>query len=80
MRQKIILLILAFLLPITAFAWSNDIWDGSREGGYDFEVDGIYITLIPDLLKSALNIGVNIMTVSIMTRFLILVVSIYLKL
>lgn len=51
MRQKIILLILAFLLPITAFAWSNDIWDGSREGGYDFEVDGIYYNFDSGFVK-----------------------------
>lgn len=41
MRQKIILLILAFLLPITAFAWSDDF-----SGGYDFEVDSIYYEII----------------------------------
>lgn len=32
---------MAFLLPITAFAWSDDF-----SGGYDFEVDSIYYEII----------------------------------
>lgn len=43
MRQKIILLALMLLLPITASAW----FDGS-EGGYDFEVDSIYYEIVSE--------------------------------
>lgn len=43
MRERILLLALMLILPLTAFAW-YDGWDG----GYDFEVDNIYYEIVSE--------------------------------